>query len=86
MWQSQSSRPNRRSRQVPNSGNEGVEQAWVMALAGDAAQVVVHHIRVTSQQFVGRRDPQPEQIGGDSGADVRNVFQTNDLSPFAVLF
>ena len=57
-----------------------------MALPGDSAQIVVHRIRITSRQFVGRGDPQLAQIGGDGGTDVRDVFQVSDLSPSFGLF
>jgi hypothetical protein len=41
-----------------------------MALAGDAAEFVVHRMRVTSRQVGRCLDLQPAQIGGDGGADV----------------
>ena len=37
----------RRSLHKPNGGDKRVEQARIVALAGDAAQVVVHRIRIT---------------------------------------
>ena len=43
---------------VPDSGDEGIEQARIVTLAGDSAEVVVHRIRITAQQVVWRRDPQ----------------------------
>src|SRR5579871_5655311 len=65
---------------VPNSGNEGVEQARVVALAGEAAQFVVHHIRITPRQLGGRGDPQLAKVSGDGGADVGDVFEGGDIS------
>jgi hypothetical protein len=70
----------RRSFHVPNCGNERVQQARIVALSGDAAEVVVQPIRITSRQLARRRDPQLAQIGSDGRADVRDVFQVSDLS------
>ena len=48
---------------------------YVQALARDAAEVVVHRIRITPRQLAGRCDPQPAQVGSDGGADIRDVLQ-----------
>src|SRR6185437_12658583 len=66
----------RRSLHKPDGGDEGVEQARVVALAGDSAEVVVHHKRVTSRQLARRGDPQPAKITGNGRADVGDVFQS----------
>lgn len=50
-------------------------------LASDPAEIVVQRIRITTRQVGGRRDPQLAQIGGDSRADVRDVFETSKLLP-----
>src|SRR5205823_5305125 len=62
-------------------GDERVQQAGVVAPAGEATQIVVQRIRVTSQQLGRRRDPQLTQISGDGGADVRDVLQAGDFFP-----
>jgi len=46
-------RPLRRSVHVPDGGDKRVEQARVVAVAGDPAQVVVQRIRVTPRQLAG---------------------------------
>jgi hypothetical protein len=50
-----------------------------VALVGDAAQVIIHRIRVTPQQLGRRRDPQPAKISGDGRTDVRNAYRARDL-------
>jgi hypothetical protein len=62
-----------------NGGNERVQKARIMALAGNAAKVIVHFIWVTTWQVTGRRDPQPAQIGSDGGANIRDLFKTGKL-------
>ena len=47
----------------------------IVALAGQAANFIVHRIRITSQQVDGQRDPQLTKFSGDGRADVRNVFK-----------
>lgn len=66
---------------VPNDGNECVQHAWVVSLAGDVAQFLVHRIRITTEQAGRRRDAQPTQVTGDGGTDIRDVFQTSDIVP-----
>ena len=34
----------------------------IVALAGDAAELIVHRIRITPRQLGRRHEPQPEQI------------------------
>jgi hypothetical protein len=52
-----------------------------VALAGDAAQIVVHRIRITPRQLAGRRDAQLTQISCNGGADVGDVLQAGDFFP-----
>jgi hypothetical protein len=65
---------------IPNSGNKSVEQARIVPLSGDTAQVIVHRIRITSRQLGRQRYTQPAQITGDGCADVGNVLQTSNVS------
>src|SRR6516165_10677226 len=50
---------------VSDSSNERIQKARVVALAGDAAQVVVHFVWVTANEIVGLGKPQLAKIGGD---------------------
>ena len=65
------------------AGDEGVEQARVVALARDPAKLVVHGIRITLQQIGGHRDPQLAKISADGRADVGDVFETSNILPTA---
>src|SRR6516165_4966156 len=42
---------------VSDGSNERIQKAWVVTLASDTAQVVVHRIRVMPRQLAGNRDP-----------------------------
>lgn len=50
-----------------------------LTLAGDTAISLPRHL-------ARRLDPQLAQIGGDSGADVRDAFQPGDVVPTGVSF
>ena len=50
-----------------------------MTLTGQAAKVVVHAVRVTVQQIGRLGDSQLTKVGGDGGADIRNVFEKDDI-------
>ena len=53
-----------------------------MALAGDAAQVIVHFVWVTTKEIVGLGDSQLAKIGGDGWADVGDVFKSCQFTAF----
>jgi hypothetical protein len=48
-------------------------------LTGQAADVVVHLEEITVKQIGRLGDPQLPKISGDSGADVRDVFETGEF-------
>ena len=66
---------------VSNCGNEHVQHARIVALAGQAAQLIVHRVGVTSEQIGGPGDSQLREIGSDGGTDVGNLFETDDIGP-----
>jgi hypothetical protein len=47
----------RLARHKPDGGDERVEQAGIVTLAGQAAEVAVHLVGVTAQQIVGLGNP-----------------------------
>src|SRR5262245_18603859 len=71
----------RRSLDEPNNGNERVEQARIVAVPSDSAQIVIHRIRITSRQIGGHADSQQAKVGGDGGTYIREVFETGKLLP-----
>jgi len=69
----------------PDCGDERVQQAGIMTLARDAAEVVVHGIGITARQLGRPFDPQLAQIGGDCWADVGDVFEPCQITPLVEL-
>lgn len=57
-----------------------VEQAGIVTLTGQAAEVVVHLVRVTVQQIGRLGDPQLTQIARDGRADVWDVFEAAGIT------
>jgi hypothetical protein len=53
-----------------------------VALASDAAQIVVYRIRVSPRQVDWPGDPELPKVGGNGRADVWNVFESIDLTQF----
>lgn len=63
---------------ITHSGDEGVDQAVVVALPGDAAEVIVHLIGVFADKVVGVVNAESLEIAADGFADVGDVGEILD--------
>lgn len=63
---------------ITHGGDEGVDQAVVLALLGDAAEVIVHLIGVFADKVVGVVNAESLEITADGFADVRDVGEMLD--------
>jgi hypothetical protein len=51
-----------------------------VALAGDAAKLFIHRIRVTFQQILRRLDANLAKVMGHRRTDTWDVFEAHDLA------
>lgn len=64
---------------VTYGGDEGIDDAVVVAFAGNAAQFIIHLVRVFADQIAGVLDAEQFQVAADGLADVGNACEIFDV-------